>query len=179
MAIVFAIVVTVPLVAVASYVISYNRVIEERNTVASSWATVDAELQRRHELIPNLVAAVKEIAAHEQALLVSAVDAHASAVAGAHTPEAASRHEPDVAAAAAALVALRDRYPQLNSQQNFLDLQHRLTMTEDRIAAARRYYNTVVGKLNRRIEAFPSNIVAKRAHVEPAEYFGTRPKRAS
>lgn len=156
---------------VAAYFTSYNRLVNDRNTVASSWATVDAELQRRHELIPNLVEAVKGIAAHEQAVLVRAAAAHSKATAGAHTPAAAARNEPAVAAAAADLVALRERYPQLNSQQNFLELQQRLTMTEDRIAAARRYYNTVVAKLNRRIDAFPSNIVAKRAAIGPAEYF--------
>jgi LemA protein len=166
-----AVVIGLPLVAIASYAISHNRLINDRNAVGSSWATVDAELQRRHELIPSLVESVKGLAAHEQALLVRATEAHARATGGAHTPSAADRHEPAVAAAAAELVALRERYPQLNSQQNFLDLQHRLTMTEDRIAAARRYYNTVVGKLNRRIEAFPSRFVARRMGVEPAEYF--------
>jgi len=161
----------VVLAALAAYFLSYNRLVNDRNTVASSWATVDTELKRRHELIPPLVEAVKGTATHEQALLVRAAEAHATAMAGNHSPTAAGRNEPAVATAAADLVALRERYPQLNSQQNFLDLQRRLTTTEDRIAAARRYYNTVVAKLNRRVEAFPSNVVANRAGIGPAEYF--------
>ena len=171
MGVVIAVVVGVPLLVAASYFVSYNRVVRDRSAVASSWATVDAELQRRHELIPNLVVTVQGVAEHEQALLVRAADAHARATASDHTPASAADVEPAVAAAAAQLVALRERYPQLNSQQNFLDLQKRLTMTEDRIAAARRYYNTVVAKLNRRIEAFPSNFVARRMGAQPAEYF--------
>ena len=171
MGVVVAIVVGIPLLLALSYLVSYNRMVGDRNRVGSSWATVDAELQRRHELIPNLVEAVKAVATHEQALLVRAAEAHAVAVSADHSPRSAEQNEPAVAAAATQLVALRQRYPQLNSQQNFLDLQHRLTMTEDRIAAARRYYNTVVAKLNRRIDAFPSNIVARRMQIQPAEYF--------
>lgn len=171
MGVVVAVVVGVLLLVALSYFVSYNRLVSDRNKVGSSWATVDAELQRRHELVPSLVDAVKVVAAHEQALLVRAAEAHAAAVSADHTPRAAEQSEPAVAAAAADLVALREHYPQLNSQQNFLDLQERLTMTEDRIAAARRYYNTVVAKLNRRIDAFPSNFVARRIGAEPAEYF--------
>lgn len=158
-------------VAIVGYIVSYNRLIDDRNTVETSWATVDTELQRRHELVPSLVEAVRGYAAHDQDLLVRAAGAHARATAGEHTPAAAARHEPAVAAAAADLVRLGERYPQLDAQQNFLDLQVRLTMTEDRIAAARRSHNTVVAKLNWRIEAFPSNIVARWGGVGPADYF--------
>jgi LemA protein len=171
MGVVIGVVVGVPLLVAASYFVSYNRVVRDRNDVASSWATVDAELQRRHELIPNLVVSVQRIAEHEQALLVRAAEAHSRATASAHTPAAAAEVEPAVADATAQLVALRERYPQLKAQQSFLDLQKRLTMTEDRIAAARRYYNTVVAKLNRRIDAFPSSFVARRMGAQPAEYF--------
>lgn len=161
----------VGVVGAVGSVVSYNRLVNDQNAVETSWATVDAELQRRHELIPRLVESVRGAAAHEQTLLVRAARAHAVAVASGHTPSSATRYEPAVAAAAADLVVLGERYPQLDAQQNFLDLQLRLTITEDRIAAARRYFNMVVAKLNRRVDAFPSNIVARRGGIGPAEYF--------
>lgn len=168
-----AIFVVVAAVAVVGggYSLSYNRLVNGRNKVETSWATVDAELQRRHELVPRLVDAVRAAATHEQELLVRAVEASTRAQAGVRTPADATRLEPPVASAAAALVALRERYPQLNSQQNFLDLHDDLTTTEDRIAAARRYYNTVVRNYNTRCLAFPSGLIARRHRFDVAEFF--------
>lgn len=169
-AVVFVIVAAV-VVVVGGYSLSYNRLVHGRNAVTTSWATVDAELQRRHELVPRLVEAVRASASHEQELLTRAVEAATRARAGAHTATEASRVEPSVASAASALVALRERYPELNSQQNFLGLQRDLTTTEDRIAAARRYYNTVVRNYNTRCSAFPSALVARRHQFAAAEFF--------
>lgn len=165
------VVLAVVVVVVAGYSLSYNRLVQGRNKVTTSWSTVDVELQRRRELIPRLVEAVRAAATHEQELLVGAADAAARATAAPHTPEAAGQVEPAVASAAAALVALRERYPALNSQQNFLALQRDLTATEDRISAARRYYNTVVRNYNTRCDAFPSALVARRHGFAPAEFF--------
>lgn len=167
----FWVVVGAVALAGVAYWTSYNRLVNGRNKVATSWATVDAELQRRHDLIPGLVEAVKAYAAHERDLLVRAAEANAKAIAAEHTPAAASQVEPAVASAAAELVALPERYPQLNSQQNFLELQRQLTITEDRIAAARRYYNTVVRNYNTRCQAFPSAIIARRSGFTLAEFF--------
>lgn len=154
-----------------AYLVSFNRFVHGRESVESSWGTVDSELQRRHDVIPPLAATVAEYAAHEREVIVWATRARALAQSSAPTPEAASAVEPEVADAVAALVALGERYPQLGAQANFLALQRELTTTEDRLAAARRYYNTVVARHNRRCESFPSNVVARRHGFAPAGYF--------
>lgn len=166
-----AFVVVALLVIPGSWWVSHTRLVNARNDVAAGWADIDAELERRHALIPALVDVVAAVARHEQVLLTELARRNDDAVAAPHTPSAASQWEPPLAAAARRVVALRERYPELDSQQNFLDLQRRLAMTEDRIAAARRYYNTRVEALNRRIEAFPSSIVASRHGFERAEFF--------
>lgn len=154
-----------------AYSISYNRLIRRRNEVADAWATTDAELQRRHGLVPQLVSAVHAATAHEQRLLADLARRNAEAAAAPHTPAAASAWEPPLAEAIAHVVALRERYPQLNAQQNFLSLQRELATTEDRIAAARRYYNTRVVTLNTAVESFPSRLVAHRHAIARAEFF--------
>jgi LemA protein len=168
---VIAIVVVLILLVPGAWWVSHTRLVAARNDVAGSWADVDAELERRHALIPRLVETVSASAGHEQRLLVELADRNAAAAAAPHTPGAANEWEPPLAEAARQVVALRERYPELNSQQNFLELQRQLALTEDRIAAARRFYNTRVERLNRRIEAFPSSLVADRHGFTHAEFF--------
>ena len=151
--------------------VSHTRLVAARNDVTASWADVDAELQRRHDLVPQLVGAVHAAAAHERELLVELARRRDVAVAGPHTPLAASELEPPLAEAVAQVLALRERYPRLNSQSNFLYLQRQLSLTEDRIAAERRYYNTRVEQLNRRIDAFPSGMVARHHGFAKADFF--------
>lgn len=166
-----AIVIVLILLIPGSWWVSHSRLVVARNDVENGWADVDAELQRRHQLIPQLVTAVQAAATHERELLVELADRNDAALAAPHTAEAASQWEPSVTDAVARVVALRERYPELNSQSNFLELQRDLALTEDRIAAARRYYNTRVERLNRRIEAFPSAIVAGRHGFARADFF--------
>lgn len=154
-----------------AYAVSYNRLIARRQEVETSWATIDVELQRRHTLVPQLVTAVQAAAAHEQRLLVELSRRNDEALAAPSTPAAASTWEPPLAHAIAQVLALREHYPQLNSQQNFLTLQRELATTEDRIAAARRFYNTRVVKLNTAVDAFPSNVVARRHAIGHADFF--------
>jgi LemA protein len=154
-----------------AYLVSYNRLVARRQDVADSWATIDVELQRRHVLVPQLVASVRSAATHEQELLAELGRRNTEAAAAPHTPAAATTWEPPLAAALHEVIALRERYPALNSQQNFLRLQHELAITEDRIAASRRFYNTRVQRLNTAIGAFPSNLVASRHHIVTAEFF--------
>ena len=162
-----AVIVIAPLVA---YAVSYNRLVNDRNEVSDAWAVIDAELQRRHHLIPPLVESVRSTAAHERRLLVQLTEAQAAA-AHADSPATRSARETTVDQVIRAVVALREQYPSLNSQANFLALQHELTLTEDRVAAARRFYNTRVANFNRRIDAFPSNIVARRHGFTKADFY--------
>ncbi len=154
------------------YPVSYNGLVRARQTVADAWAVVDIELQRRHELIPPLVQSVQAAAIHERRVLDELVARERSAAAAAHTAAARSEPEQQLAASARSVVALREMYPQLDSQANFLRLQHDLAITEDRISAARRFHNIKVAELNRRTEAFPSNLIARLHRVEGGTYFG-------
>ncbi len=162
-----ALIVIAPLVA---YMVSYNRLVNDRGEVVDSWAVINVELQRRHQLIPPLIESVRAAAAHERLVLVQLADAEIAATNT--SPATRSTQEMTVDQAIRAVVGLREQYPSLNSQENFLALQHELTLTEDRVAAARRFYNTRVANLNRRIDAFPSNAVARRHGFTKAEFYG-------
>ncbi len=153
------------------YVVSYNSLVLARQQVADAWAVVDVELDRRHSLIPGLVAAVRESATHERTLLEQLVAADRRAQDTLHTAADRSTPEADLAAAARAVIALRERYPALDTQRNFLQLQQELAMTEDRIGAARRFHNIKVAEYNRRTEAVPGNLVVSRHDFAPAGYF--------
>ncbi|MEO6570488.1 MAG: LemA family protein [Ilumatobacteraceae bacterium] len=170
---VFAIAVVLVVLLPAAWWVSHTRLVAARSDVAGSWADVDAELQRRHELVPHLIEAVRSAAVHEQELLVDLAARNDDATRSPDTPEAATRFECPLTEAIERVVSLRERHPSLNSQRNFLELHQQLAITEDRIAAARRYYNTRVERLNRRVEAFPSAIVASRHGFTRAAFFET------
>ncbi len=154
-----------------SYWVSHTRLVNARNEVASTWASVDAELERRHDLVPQLVESVRATAVHERDLLVEVAERNDRARHADHTVDEANRWEPPLVDAMARVVALRERYPELDSQQNFLELQRQLALTEDRIAAARRYFNTRVEAYNRRTESLPSSWVAARHGFDAASFF--------
>jgi LemA protein len=166
-----AIVVVSILLVPGSWWVSHTRLVAARNDVATSWADVDAELERRHTLVPQLVEVVRAAAAHEVELLRELASRNDAALAAPRTPHVASELEPPLADAVARVIALRERYPRLNSQHNFLELQRQLSLVEDRITAARRFYNTRVEHLNRRVEAFPSALVARRHGFAKAAFF--------
>lgn len=158
-------------VGLLGYVVSYNSLVSARLQVADAWAAIDVELNRRHALIPGLVAAVQATAAHERLLLERLVDTDRRALEAAGSAAERSTPESELAAAALAVVALREQYPALDSQRNFLQLQQELALTEDRIGAARRFHNIKVAEYNRRTEAVPGNLVAGRHHFRLAGYF--------
>jgi LemA protein len=155
--------------------VSYNRFVRQRNLVQESWRQIDVELQRRHDLIPNLVETVKAFAAQERNVLVSVIEARNRAEAvrqspGIHAAEQAQA-EGALQRAVGGLFAVAEAYPDLKSNQNFLALQQQLAETEDRIAAGRRFYNANVRAINTRVEAFPSNMVANAFKFAKEEYF--------
>jgi LemA protein len=165
--------VPVVLLALALFpILSYNKFVAQQQEVASAWATIDTELDRRHVLVPQLVETVRASALHERKLLLRLVEADAHAHAVRTDPARLAQAEPSVRAAVAQLVALREASPELNTNADFLALQQQLSLIEDRIAAARRFYNTRVVALNERIDAFPSNLVARNRGFTKAAYFG-------
>lgn len=167
-----AVILVVLAVVICVPIVSYNRFVSQRQQIGSAWATIDAEIQRRHLLVPQLVETVRGAAAHERELLVRLVEADARSFAARSDPSALADVEPSVQAAISRIVALRESSPELDSNANFLALQHQLGMIEDRIAAARRFYNTRVVAHNERVDAFPSNLIARRFGFTKAAYFG-------
>ena len=153
-------------------VVSYNRFVRQRNLVQESWRQVDVELNRRHDLVPNLVETVKGYAAHERTVLANVVQARAAAL-DAPTVPAKAEAETKLAGSLRGLFAVAEAYPDLKAAGPFVQLQAQLAETEDRIAAARRFYNGNVRALNTRVEAFPSSVIAGAFHVEKADYFET------
>ena len=151
--------------------ISYNRFVEQRQLIRDAWANVDTELQRRYDLIPNLVETVRGYAEHERNLLEQVTQARAAAVASHGTPGQQARDEGVLVSALRQLFAVAERYPDLKASTHFLELQQQLTSTEDRLALARRVYNANVRNLNRRVQAVPSNVVAWIFSFEQADFF--------
>jgi LemA protein len=156
-------------------IVSYNRFVRQRNLVQESWRQIDVELNRRHDLIPNLVETVRGYAAHERGVFEAVTQARAAAQqtmqSSSAGPEAQARAEGVLGQALGRLMAVVENYPQLKANEQFIALQQQLTETEDRIAAGRRFYNANVRALNTRVEAFPSSIVASMFNFSKAEYF--------
>jgi len=158
---VIAVVVLVVLLPATWLVVAYNRFVRQRTLIDNSWAGVDVELTRRHDLIPNLVETVKGYAAHERTVLEALTAAREAAAANEKQPPVGREPaEEAMGRSLAAVMARAEAYPDLKADRLFLDLQRQLTETEDRIAAARRFYNLNVGAFNTRVGTFPSNLVA-------------------
>jgi LemA protein len=165
----------VALIVVVAPIISYNRFVSQRNLIANSWSNVDTELKRRYELIPNLVETVQGYAAHERAVLEEVTRARAEAIAATGGPESQAAAENPLVSALRGLLAIVENYPELKASEHFLELQRELANTEDRIQAARRFYNANVAEYNRRVQAFPSNVIAGIFSFKEAEYFRIDP----
>src|SRR5580704_13828142 len=164
------------IVAIAVWgIFAYNRLVSLRNQVDNSWRQIDVQLKRRHDLIPNLVDAVKGYMQFERDTLTQIVDARAKAVSA---PDQGTRlaAENQITTGLGKLMAVMENYPQLKSDENVLKLQEELTTTENQIAYARQAYNDVVLDLNTRIETFPTNLIASNFGFKPAEYFKGAPE---
>ena len=153
----------------------YNSLVSLRNYIAESWSNVDTELKRRYDLIPNLVAAVKGYAAHERAVLERVTELRNRCAANNGTPREQARDETQLVDALKQLLVVVENYPQLKADQQFLKLQEELINTENRIQAARRFYNGNVRDYRNRCETFPSNLVASALGFQAAEFFSVPP----
>ncbi len=156
---ILAVIVLLVLVVGGSLVGSRNELVTEKNAVDGAWAQVDVALQRRADLIPNLVETVKGFAAQEKAVIQSVADARA-ALGGAKTPAEKIAANGQIDSALSRLLVVVENYPNLKSNENFLRLQDELAGTENRIAVERRKYNEVIQQYNTDIEIFPKNIAA-------------------
>jgi LemA protein len=148
----------------------YNRLVRLRNEVDTGWANIDVQLKRRNDLIPNLIETVKGYAAHERGVFEEVTKARA-AMAGATTPGEAGAADSLLGQALGKLFAVAEAYPDLKASTNFLQLQSELTDTEDKIAAARRYYNATVLAYNNATQTFPSLLLARARGFTAREFF--------
>ncbi len=152
-------VIAVLLIAVFWFIGLYNKMVRAENSIDNAWAQIDVQLQRRGELIPNLMETVKGYMKHERETLESVTNARA-ALMKANTPGAKMAAEGLLEQALGKLFAVAEAYPDLKANTNFLQLQDELTHTENKIAFSRQHYNDSVLSFNNLIEVFPNNIVA-------------------
>jgi LemA protein len=151
-------------------VVAYNRLVALRQTTGQAWSDVDVQLKQRHDLIPNLVETVKGYAAHEHGTFEAVVKARNAAL-GAQGPDQAAAAEGALGAALGRLLALSEAYPELKANQNFLQLQSELGDVENKIAAARRFFNNAVAEYNSAIQQVPAVFFAGSLGFLPGKFF--------
>ncbi len=170
-------IITIIILAVVIIVIlwiigAFNGLVTLKNRAKEAWADIDVQLKRRYDLIPNLVETVKGYATHERELFEKVTQARANAM-GASGITAKADAENMLSSTLKSLFAVSEAYPDLKASTNFLQLQNELTDTEDKIQAARRFYNTNVRDLNIKIESFPANLIAGSFGFKQMELFQT------
>jgi LemA protein len=154
------------------FVISlYNGLVKGRNEVKSSFSSIDVQLKRRYDLIPNLIETVKGYAAHERQTLDAVVKARQQAMSFTGNVEERAKLENALSQSLRSLFALAEAYPDLKANQNFLQLQEELATTENKIGFSRQYYNDAAMRYKNRVEMFPSNIVAGMFNFQPEPFF--------
>ena len=167
----FLIVLGVVVLVALGAVVSYNRFVSQKNLIRDAWANIDTELRRRYDLIPNLVETVKGYASHEREVFENVTKARAMATAATGSPAEQAAAEGPLVAALRQLFAVAENYPDLKANQNFLALQAELSNTEDRLQTARRFYNSNVRDYNRRVQSFPSNVIARSFGFTEEQFF--------
>lgn len=165
-------VITLAVVAVGAFwgISLYNGLVKARNRADNAWSQIEVQLQRRHDLVPNLVETVKGYTTHEQETLERVVEARNRAQA-APSPEALAAAENELAGALRQLFALSEAYPDLKASSNFADLQRQLEETEDKVAIARQIYNDSVLTYNNRVQTLPSSLLASATGMETRGYY--------
>lgn len=163
------------LVPVVWLIAQYNSLVGLRNFIRESWSNVDTELKRRYDLIPNLVATVKGYATHEREVLERVVELRNRCAANRGPVADQARDENQLVDALKQMFVVVENYPQLKADQHFLKLQTELINTENRIQAARRFYNGNVRDYRNKCETFPSNLVANMFGFKPEEFFSVPP----
>ncbi len=148
----------------------FNGLVRSRNQVKEAWSDIDVQLKRRYDLIPNLVETVKGYAAHETGAFEAVINARAKAM-GATTVAEHAKAEDALSGTLKSLFALSEAYPDLKAVSSFNQLQGELSDTENKIQAARRFYNTTVLTLNNKIETFPGNFFASSFGFAKSEFF--------
>ncbi len=149
----------------------YNGLVKTRQMVRESWSGIDTELKRRYDLVPNLVEVVKGYASHEKDLLKAVAEARSRAEASQGDTRSQAEDERQLVKNMRRLLAVVEAYPDLKASDHYLKLQLELADTEDRIQAARRFFNGNVRDLNTKVEAFPTNLIASVFNFEKEDFF--------
>ncbi|MEN8253879.1 MAG: LemA family protein [Verrucomicrobiota bacterium] len=170
------IIIVVAVLLPAVFVIAtYNTLVALRNHISEAWSNIDTELKRRYELIPNLVETVKGYAKHERETLERVIELRNQCMADHGSVNHQEGTEKQLVGAVQKLLAVVESYPDLKANKNYLELQKELVNTEDRIQAARRFYNGNVRDYRNKCEAFPSNIIASMFKFQPLDFFNVDP----
>jgi LemA protein len=151
-------------------ILAFNQLVKLRNRVRTAWADIDVQLKRRHDLIPQLVSAVKGYAGYERGVLNSVTELRSQAIAQT-SPAQLGQTETELQKGVMQILALKEAYPELKANQNFLQLQRDLVDVEDNLQYARRFYNGAVRDYNTSIERFPGMLVAHAGGFTPDEFF--------
>ncbi|MBX4198571.1 LemA family protein [Candidatus Parcubacteria bacterium] len=164
------IVIAVAAVLALWFIVAYNGFISLVNRTKEAWSDIDVQLKRRYDLIPNLVNSVKGYATHEREAFENVTKARSHAI-GAQNVQERGKAEGELSGALKTLFAVAEAYPDLKANTNFLELQRELSDTENKIQAARRFYNGNVRDLNTKVESFPSNVIAGIFNFAKMEFF--------
>ncbi|MDO8593027.1 MAG: LemA family protein [bacterium] len=165
------IVLAIIVVIIFAVIAMYNSLVRLKVRVEEAWSDIDVQLKRRYDLIPNLVETVKGYAAHERETFDAVIKARNQAM-QAGTAEDKAQAENALSQTLKSIFALAEAYPDLKANQNFLELQRELTDTEDKIQAARRFYNGNVRDFNTKLQVFPTNVMAGMLGFKAREFFG-------
>lgn len=168
-------IVVIFLLPVIYVVLTYNTLVALGNHIRDAWSNIDTELKRRYDLIPNLVATVKGYAAHEKDIFERVTSLRVQCLASQGAPHEQAADENQLVDALRQLLAVVENYPQLKADQHFIALQRELVNTEDRLQAARRFFNGNVRDYCNKCQVFPSSIIAGIFGFEPQEYFQVHP----
>jgi LemA protein len=166
--IIVIVVIVLPIIWV---IVTYNNLVKLRLLCSNAWSQINTELKRRYDLIPNLVEVVRGYAGYERDVLQTVTEARAKAVASTGSPASQASDENGLILSLRQLFGVVEKYPDLKASQQFLKLQSELVNTEDRLQAARRFYNGNVRDFNTMIQSFPSNLIAGAFGFTPQEFF--------
>lgn len=167
------IIIAIVVVLIIAIVSLYNALIRLKNRVDEAWSDIDVQLKRRYDLIPNLISTVKGYAQHERETLERVVEARNFAANNQQSSSVQKQAEAEnmLSSALKSVFALSESYPDLKANTNFLELQRELSDTENKIQAARRFYNSNVRDFNTKIQVFPSNLIASKLKFTKYDYF--------
>ncbi len=163
----------IPVALVLLAIFVYNRLVTYRMRAREALSDIDVQSKRRYDLIPNLVETVKGYAAHEKSVLENVTNARAALMGAQGSSLEKAKAEDQLSGTLKSLFAVAENYPQLKANENFLELQRELTDTEDKMQAARRFYNSTVRDLNTAVQTFPTNLIAGMLGFHEEKFFET------